>query len=592
MFVMKNKDRARLVDAAMGRIACDTSFENAKLVNMFTGEVYAAAVDVLDGVIVRVREGGRPAPVESREVIDCGGRYLMPGYIDTHMHVESTMMVPENFGKQAILWGTTTAVTDPHEIGNVMGIDGVAFMLDSATRSPLRQYVLAPSCVPSVPGVEGAGAEFFAPEVADLLDREGVIGVAEIMDYIGVYNNDPRMRGIIEEGLKRGLFLQGHAPSVSGDALNAYLCGGPVSCHEISTGEETVEKLRLGMHVNIRSSSLGDTARAIVSGIKALPWLDNVSICTDDVHAADLLKTGHINHVVNVCIEQGIDPVMANRFATYNAAREYHFDDLGAIGPGYVADIQITDTLTAEKPPYMVFCEGKLMAKEGKLVDQEPKMAVCPDVNTVNIPQIKGVEDFRLKAPEGAADEAEVIVFDAAREVMRPGQPLVYRKLPVKDGYVDISADEKLTYICVANRYGAGDMTVVPAVHFEIEGAVASTISHDSHNMTICYSDPESALAAARELERVGGGMCVAKDGKVIATLPLPVGGLMSGLPCDTLAKDIDRFGEVLFSINKVSNDMLLRIAILALPVRPGYIITDRGIVNGDTQKLVPIFKD
>ena len=426
MFVMK-KDRVRLVDAAMGRIPCDVSFENAKLVNVITGEIYDAAVDVLDGVIVRVREDGRPASVPSKQVVDCQGKYLMPGYIDTHMHVESTMMVPENFGKQAIVWGTTTAVTDPHEIGNVMGVEGVAFMLESSLRSPLRQYVLAPSCVPAVPALEGAGAAFFAEEVADLLDREGVIGVAEIMDYVGVYNNVPRMVGIIEEGLKRGMFLQGHAPCVSKDMLNAYLCAGPVSCHEARFDTEVIEKLRLGMHINIRSSSLSESAQALIDGVKQLPWNDGASICTDDVHASDLLKTGHINHVVNVCVNGGIDPILAVRMATYNAAREYNFQDLGAIAPGYVADIQLTDSLEGVMP-YEVYREGKLVVKEGKLVEGEPGLAIIPDVNTVNIPQIKSADDFRLKAPIENG-EVEALLFDTQRSAMVPGQPLVYTKL-------------------------------------------------------------------------------------------------------------------------------------------------------------------
>ena len=588
MFVMK-KDRVRLVDAAMGRIPCDVSFENAKMVNVITGEIYEAAVDVLDGVIVRVREDGRPASVPSKQVIDCQGKYLMPGYIDTHMHVESTMMVPENFGKQAIVWGTTTAVTDPHEIGNVMGVEGVVYMLESSLRSPLRQYVLAPSCVPAVPSLEGAGADFFAEEVGDLLDREGVIGVAEIMDYVGVYNNDPRMVGIIEEGLKRGMFLQGHAPCVTKDYLDAYLCAGPVSCHEARFDTEVIEKLRLGMHINIKSSSLSDSTQVLIDGVKKLPWVDGVSICTDDVHASDLLKTGHISHVVNVCVNGGVDPLLVARMATYNAAREYNFQDLGAIAPGYVADIQIVDSLNGVMP-YEVYREGKLVAKEGKLVEGEPGLAIIPDVNTVKIPQIKSADDFRLKAPIENG-EVEAILFNTLRSAMAPGQPLVYTKLQVKDGYAEIKKEEGQTYVSVVNRHGSGDITTVAASNFEVNGAIASTISHDSHNLTVCYSDIESAYAAARELEKVGGGMCVAQNGKVVATLPLPVAGLMSALPCKELAPKIDAFGEALASISKNSDDMLLRIAIMALPVRPGYIITDRGVVDGDTQKFVPLFK-
>ena len=579
-----------MVDAAMSRIPCDLSLENAKLVNVITGEIYDASVDILDGIIVRVRDDGRPAPLPSKKVVDCEGRYLVPGFIDTHMHVESTMMVPENFGKLAVLWGTTTSVTDPHEIGNVMGIDGVTYMLESSTRSPMRQYVLAPSCVPAVPALENAGAAFFAPEIADLLEREGVIGIAEIMDYVGVYMNDPRMVGIIEEGLKRNMFLQGHSPSVTKDKLDGYLCAGPVSCHEARSGEEVVEKLRLGMHINVKSSSLSDTAKAIVEGIKDLPCKDFVSICTDDVHAYDLLNTGHLNHVVHACITHGLKPIDAIRCATFNAAREYNFQDLGAIAPGYIADIQIMDDLDPVNYPHEVYCAGVLKARDGKLVEDVENEAAYPHVNTVKIPQINSADDFLLKAPVENG-EVETLIFDTARSAMRPGQVAVYENLPVKDGYIDLSEREDLRYVAIIERHGHGTKTIVPASHFLVDGAVASTISHDSHNLTVCYSDKESAYAAARELERVGGGMCVAKDGKVVATLPLPVAGLMSPLPCAQLAADIDKFHESLAMICQDGDDMLLRIAVMALPVRPGYIVTDLGVVDGDSQSFIELFK-
>ena len=591
MFVNPNKNRIRMVDAAIGRIPCDLSLENAKLVNVITGEIYDAAVDIIDGIIVRVRDDGRPAALPSKKTVDCGGRYLVPGFIDTHMHVESTMMVPENFGKLAVLWGTTTASTDPHEIGNVMGIDGVTYMLDSSTRSPMRQYVLAPSCVPAVPAVEHAGADFFAPEVADMLERDGVIGIAEIMDYVGVYMNDPRMSGIIEEGLKRNMFLQGHSPSVTKDKLDAYLCAGPVSCHEARSGEEVIEKLRLGMHINVKSSSLSDTAKAIVEGIRDLPCKDYVSICTDDVHAYDLLHTGHLNHVVHVCIEHGLAPIDAIRCATFNAAREYNFQDIGAIVPGYIADIQVLDDLDPVGYPHEVYCAGVLKARDGKLVEDTESVAEYPHINTVNIPQIQSEDDFLLKAPVESG-EVNALIFDTARSAMRPGQPAVYEKLPVKNGFVDLSGRPDLRYVTVVDRHGHGTKTIVAASHFLVDGAIASTISHDSHNLTVCYSDKESAYAAARELERVGGGMCVAKGGKVVATLPLPVAGLMSPLPCAQLASDIAAFNRSLSDICQDGDDMLLRIAVMALPVRPGYILTYMGVVNGDEQTFTPLFKD
>jgi len=451
--------------------------------------------------------------------------------------------------------------------------------------------VLAPSCVPAVPGKEGAGAAFFAEEVADLLDRDGVIGIAEIMDYMGVYNNDPRMVGIIEEGLKRGMFLQGHSPSVHGDELNAYLCAGPVSCHEGRNRDEVIEKLRLGMHINVQASSISQDANIpLIQGLLTLPWNDNVSICTDDVHASDLLKTGHINHVVGVCCKVGMDPILAVRCASYNAAREYHFDDLGAIAPGYVADMQLVDSLEGVMP-YAVYCEGKLVAKEGKLVAGEATEAVGTNVNTVNIPQIQSLDDLRIPAPIENGTVA-AYVHNAAMNPFIPNQPLYYKELPVVNGYVDLSqADEPMSTIAIINRHGAGDKTIVPAINFMCDGALGSTISHDSHNMTLLYNDVESAMAVARELERVGGGMCVAYKGEVIATLPLPVAGLMSTLPCQEQAAAIDAFAEKLSTVCKDADGMLLRIAVMALPVAPGYVLTDRGVVNGASQEFIPQFK-
>ena len=351
MEIIKDKNRTRLIQAALGKISCDLSINNIQLVNVFTGEIYPAGVDVLDGVIVRVRLNGRDCELPSKQIVDGHNNYLLPGFIDVHMHVESTMMIPENFGKAAALWGTTTAVTDPHEIANVMGIPGVLYMLQSATHSPLRILTLVPSCVPAVPSVESAGASFGPTEVKHLLQMPNVIGVAEVMDYLGVINDDPRMHGIIDEGKAVNGFIQGHAPQVADNDLCAYLCGGPVSDHEVRFREELVEKLRMGMHVNIKSSSLSDTVQEFLKGVQSIPIRNLVSFCTDDVHAADLLSTGHINHIANECYKGGFDPIEIIRFGTINAAKELGFEDAGAIAPNYVADFQLVKDLTfADRP--------------------------------------------------------------------------------------------------------------------------------------------------------------------------------------------------------------------------------------------------
>lgn len=580
MEIIKDKNRTRLIQAALGKIPCDLSINNVQLVNVLTGEIYLAGVDVLDGVIARIRMEGQECELPSKNIVDGHGNYLIPGFIDVHMHVESTMMVPENFGKATVTWGTTTAVTDPHEIANVMGIPGVLYMLESAKYSPLRILTLVPSCVPAVPSVESAGASFSAIEVKHLLEMPNIIGVAEVMDYLGVINDDERMHTIIDEGKNANGFIQGHAPQVHGNDLCAYLCGGPVSDHEVRFRNELVEKLRMGMHVNIKSSSLSDTVQEFLQGVKNVPIHDLVSFCTDDVHAADLLTTGHINHIANECYKGGFDPMEIIRFGTINAARELGFTDLGAIAPNYVADFQLVDDLTFKNKPIAVWVAGK-QAKE-----DDSGVTYTINHNTVDIPQITSFKDFYMPSDK---TEENCLVFSAARTSMVPGQTPVYKTFPVVDGHIEIENLDEYQYLTVINRYGTGNMTKVICSDFHLmHGCVASTISHDSHNMTIAYRDPHDAYVAAKVLEEVGGGMCFVENGEVKYILPLPVAGLMSLLPVKELAPKIQEMDKWVSYASDNKSPMLLAIAILALPVRPGIIITDRGVVYGDNLTFIP----
>ena len=480
MRTRKAKDRSRLIQAAMGQIPCDLTIGNVQFFNVITGEIYPASVDILDGFVVLVREEGQEAVLPSKSYYDGQGRYLIPGYIDTHMHIESTMMIPENLARAILPWGTTTICTDPHEIGNVMGLDGVRFMLENAKKSKLRQYVLAPSCVPSLPGMENAGAEFLAKEVGELLDMDDVIGIAEIMDYVGVIQDSERMHTIIDEGLRRGMFLQGHAPYCFGRELAAYRIGGPVSDHESVNADEVRAKLRAGMHINLRASSLIDNLSFLVDGCKDQPWRDFVSVCTDDVHAKDLLTVGHINNVVRKAVASGLDGREVVKMATFNAAREYGFDDLGAIAPGYIADIQLVDALDGSRPK-AVFTEGVLVAEDGKYLGGDCKTADYDLPNTVNMPQIAGPESFVLRVPEGYTGDTirvNVMVSEDGNRILHHVEPV---ELPVRDGAVDISGDPTLVFVCCANRYGRGGKTIAVYRDFGLRsGGLASTVSHDS----------------------------------------------------------------------------------------------------------------
>ncbi|MDR3145979.1 MAG: amidohydrolase family protein [Treponema sp.] len=582
-------DRRRLIDAALGRIPVDLRIKNIRFVNMYTGEIYPAAVDILDGLVVRVREPGEGEDIPPKEVYDGGGTCLLPGFIDTHMHVESTMMIPENFSRAVVPWGTTTVCTDPHEIGNVMGIPGVEFMLRNGRRSALRHYVLAPSCVPSVPGVEGAGAAFGAEEIAALLDLPDVVGIAEIMDYIGVINGTDRMRDIVAEGLKRNLFLQGHAPACTGRELAAYRLGGPESDHEAANAREVCERLRMGIHVNLRASSITDHLDKLVEGFRNHPWRDLVSICTDDVHARDLLSRGHINAVVRRVIAAGINPVEAYKFATINAAREYGFDDLGVIAPGCIADIQLLRELDGGRPE-AVFIGGKLVAKGGVyLADEYPEVLDMP--NTVRVPCVRSSGDLLLRAPEGCGKTVLVrCMVPLARNSTRHTTEWV--EFPVRDGSVSLEGvPGDYQFVAVVNRYGAESRTVGILKDFSLQkGAFASTISHDCHNLSVVYKDAEDAYAAVRELERTGGGITVIDGRAPVRTLALPVAGLMSALPCAELSAEIDAMERAVRRYCSPGTS-LLATAILSLSVVPGTVITDRGLLDGLSQTFLEIVK-
>ena len=591
MRIAKQKNRSRLVAAAMGKIPCDLTIENVQLVNVVTGEVYPASVDVLDGMIVRVREKGETNDRKSKTIYEGNGAYLIPGFIDTHMHVESTMMIPEQFARAVLPWGTTTVVTDPHEIGNVMGIEGVKFMLENAKNTPLRQYVLAPSCVPSVPALEGGGAAFHAEEIADLLDTPGVIGIAEVMDYVNVIKDEKRMHDILAEGLKRDVFVQGHAPGVMGKEMQAYTTAGPISDHECRYPEECRQKLRAGMHVNMKSSSLSDFLKESLQGIKGMRYTDFVSFCTDDVHAKDILETGHMNRVVRKAIRLGTDPIDAIRFATLNAAREYSFSDLGAICPGYIADMQLVKDLDGEKP-IAVFAQGQLTAEHGKYIPrewEEKKPHSFP--NTMHMDHITSPEDFALHAPDGKKGSVRTNVI-VSKYKGGAFNKAVWEELPIQDGKVDIRRDPNLAFAAVCNRHGSGDRTVVVVRDFGlVHGAIASTISHDSHNFCVVYKNPEDAYAAAKELCRTGGGITVVSDGSVLATAALPVAGLMSPLPVEQLAVVVDQAIQAICKVSGGKN-VFPKITSLALVVLPGTLLSDKGLVDGPSQTFLPIFDE
>ena len=584
-------NRKELIKAALGLVECDLAIKNAQLLNVFTGEVYPATVFVYDGAIAHVEYRNLEEGLDKvKNVVDAEGKYLIPGLIDAHMHVESSMLTPRNFAKVSIPSGTTTIVMDPHEIGNVYGVEGVKYMHDSGEGLPQRQFVDIPSCVPAVPECENAGAEFFAKEIEELAELKRVIGLAEVMDYIGVINQEDRMADIIHAAERKGLYLQGHAPFVSGRNLSAYLIGGPVTDHESRTGEEAIEKLRSGMYIDSRESSITHNVKDIWEGVKHCKFFDHYCLCTDDREADDLLHEGHINYVVNAAIKYGMDPVTAIKSATLNTAREINVTDLGAIAPGYVADMLLVEDLSNIHPTH-VFFEGKLVAQDGKLLQPiEDKEYEIETRNSVQLKELS-LDDFHVDTPvENGKVNVNVMVYP---NLELSSTYVEKTEFEVKDGSIILPNDD-YKFVIVLNRYGKGTIGKGIVKGFGTKkGALASTVSHDSHNLTVVYDNERDALLVANTLKECGGGMCAAYNGTVLSTLPLPLAGLMSLKSAEELSVVSQKMKQAIVELGLTDmENPLLRIVTLALPVIPEVKMSDLGLVDVLTKKIVPFYAE
>lgn len=585
---IKCKNRKHLIDAAMGRVESDLCIANAKIVNVFNGQIYDGSVYITDGFINHV--AFENDTLEAKETYDAKGKYLIPGIIDSHVHIESSMMTPYNFAKAVIPWGTTTVITDPHEIGNVLGVDGVRYMHQSSEGLPMRQFLDIPSSVPAVKGMENANATFYKEEIAKLAELERTIGLAEVMDYLSVIDGEDWMMDVIETAIDNGLYLQGHAPFLSGKALSAYLIGGANTDHESRDSHEAYEKFRNGMRIDARDSSMCKNIPAILKGIEGTRYYDNLSFCTDDREADDILKNGHMNDVLNTAIKCGMDPIDVIKCATFNAAREANIDKLGAIAPGYVADILLMPSLD-KIDPTEVFFEGKLVAKNHELqVEIHGGDYKEEQINSVILKEDLSADDFTIKAPiENGTVKVNVMAFDT-----KDGSSTHLETVDLEVKNYQLCLQEGMMYVAVCNRYGLNHIALHVVKDFgTVHGALGSTVSHDSHNLTIVYDTPENALKCALNIKKARGGMSAVIDGETVYTLSLPLAGLMSLKE----AKDLSKESELMKEANrKLGLDYLenpiLRIVTLALPVIPDVKMSDLGLIEVNKKEFIPLFAE
>lgn len=585
------KDLAALQNAAMGLVKSDLAIQNVKYVNVFTGEVYPAVVYVKDGFVCHVDHFCNEADRgKVTEIFDGNGNYLIPGFVDAHVHIESSMCTPRNFARAVIPHGSTTVITDPHEVANVLGEEGVRYMVECSEDLPMRQLINVPSCVPAVPGLETGGAEFDAAAVDRLAKLPRVVGLAEVMDFIGVATGDPRMTSIIQAARDNGLYIQGHLPADDPRLISSYLIGGPSTCHETRIGADAALKLRSGMFVDARESSISQDLAEIVPAIKEMRYHDRLCLCNDDKEADDIIALGHLDEVVRRAISTGMDPVDAIRSATFNTAREAKLENIGAVAPGYTADMLLVSGFK-DLQVEAVFYGGRLVASEGRLVVDIPEKVFDVETrNTMDLPTLTQ-EDFRIQAPTGSGDTAKVNVL------CYPDPSVLFTEyiaedIPVKDGALDISGMADINYVIIINRYGKPNITRGLVRNFGLkEGANGSTVSHDCHNLAIVFTDADDAFKAYEALRDSGGGMCCVKNGQV-TLLPLPVAGLMSRKPCGEVAADIKTLKDALWAAGMPQPNPMMRIATMALIVIPNAQYSDLGLVDVLKKEFIPIFPE
>lgn len=574
--------RARAVAAARGLAPFDSLLTGGRIVDVATSEIYAADIGIVGGLIASVHAPGTRS--DAQDVMDLAGGFVAPGLIDSHMHVESSMVTPRRYAQTVLAQGTTTVVWDPHELGNVAGLAGVDWAVGAARGLPLRMLVLAPSCVPSAPGIELAGADFGPEEMARMLADPGIAGVAEVMDMRGVLTGAPRMTGIVGAGLASGKRVCGHARGLAGADLQGFAAAGIGSDHEIVDGADLLAKLRAGLTIELRGSHdyVLPEAVKVLNGLPHVP--QTLTICTDDVFADDLARVGGMRDVLARLVGYGMDPVDALRCATLNAAMRLGRDDLGRVAPGRRADLAVFADL-AQFEAVLVLASGKVVARDGQTVGLPQTDADLPFTDTVKLAPLAPA-DFEIAAPAGAT---RVRVNTVARpRFTQWGEA----EIACRDGRLVVPPD--LLRMTVIHRHGRAEPVPVNGLLADWgcwQGAIATTVAHDSHNLCVFGSDPVDMAAAANALIGCGGGMAVAQGGEILALLPLPVCGLLSDAPTQDVGAALARLRE---AADRVADWLpplrsFKALTGASLACNAGPHVTDRGLADGASGEIRPL---
>ncbi len=543
--------------------------KNANVVNVFTDEIVRADVAVYEDVIIGV------GSYSGENEIDAGGAYLAPGFIDAHVHIESSMVIPSSFMKVIMPHGTTTVIADPHEIANVAGAAGIRAMYKLTDELPLRVLFMLPSCVPATP-FEHSGAKLVAEDMEQFMHKSRILGLGEVMDANSVINCSQEMLDKLRLFDKRP--IDGHAPMLEGMGLNAYRVAGAFSDHECSTYEEVKQKLATGMNILLRigsaANNMDDVLRRIAQ--EKLPTR-NMMFCTDDKHIEDIRREGHINANARMAVAAGIDPIDAIKMASYNAARAYGIRGVGAIAPGYKADMVLLEDLKDFKVKQVISRFGRPYTGE----EQIPSPILPPQVfNSVRLPEISKY-DLALRC-HVSAPVIKMIPHQLVTE-------LVYRDVERDENGCFIPSEGMVKLAVIERHHATGSMAVGILEGLGIKhGAVASTVAHDSHNLVVAGDNDEDMLMAIESLRDCGGGYSVVSRGVVLARLPLPIAGLMTAAPVNDVLEIQQALLDALYSLGaKRDSDPLIALSFMALPVIPAVKLTDEGLFDAVNFKFI-----
>lgn len=558
--------KQRIIAVAAGREKADLVLKNAKYLNVFSNEFLCGDIAVANGLIAGIGK------YDGKTEIDVSGKLVLPGFIDAHIHLESSMVTPAEFAKAVVAHGTTTVITDPHEIANVMGIDGVEYMIQASQNLPIDVHFMMPSCVPATE-IDESGAELDCKDIDMYLDNKKVLGLAEMMNYVGVINGDKNVLSKIVTSQAHHKKIDGHAPELSGNDLNAYIAAGVYSDHECSTFENALEKLRKGQFIMIREGTAAHNLKALMP-LLTQQYYSRCMFATDDKHPSDLLHGGHIDYIVKQALKNGADPIVALKTATHHAARYFLLNNKGAIASGYLADIVVVDNLED--------FNVETVFKRGKLVfDGEVKDFSAPTVDEKLAE--KCFDTFHLDSVKPSSFKVD----GKLGLIGLVGGELLTRNLGTADK-IDVENDI-LKIACIERHKGTNHIGVGYVKGYSLKsGAVATSVAHDSHNIiTVGCNDGDIAVAV-NAIKDSKGGIAVVENGKIKALLELPIAGLMSDEPLTTVNEKLENAKSSAYELGAdKSIDPFMTLSFLSLPVIPSLRITTKGVFDAENWKML-----